>query len=63
MPKESILLKFEAPKLLSEIINKNIKTIERLTKSKLVKNGKVVLAEKETDYENFGKVRIVIYKS
>jgi isoleucyl-tRNA synthetase len=63
MPKENVLLKFEAPKLLSEIINKNIKTIERLTKSKLVKNGKVVLAEKETDYENFGKVRIVIYKS
>ena len=27
------------------------------------KNGKIVLAEKETNYENFGKIKIVIYKS
>jgi len=63
MPKENVFLKIEMPKMLNEIISKNYKIIENSTKVKLIKKGKIVLAEKETDYENFGKVKITLYKS
>lgn len=59
-PKENVGIKIEMPKFLENILRKHIKELLRRTKTKLRKKVKSIIAEKEFNYENFGKVRIVI---
>ncbi len=60
-PKEIVSLKIEMSKMLAKILNKKLKQLKQETKT-FAKKGKTILAEKEFDYENFGKVKIVLIK-
>ncbi|GIW67535.1 MAG: hypothetical protein KatS3mg096_403 [Candidatus Parcubacteria bacterium] len=67
-PKEIVKVKIEANKILMNILNKRMKELEKRTKvvflhksaSSLRKSA--LLSEKEFNYENFGKVKINLFR-
>jgi len=62
-PKEIVVLKIEAKKILMNILTKKIKDLEKKTKTVFGdEKRKVLIAEKEFNYENFGKVKIELFK-
>lgn len=62
MPKEIIGLKLEMEsKLLENVLKKNLKNLYQKTKTQSQKKIKIAIAEKELNYEDFGKVKIILY--
>ena len=61
-PKEIVGLKIEAGKILENVLNKELKFLLQRTKTEIRKKKKVKIAEKEFNYENFGKVKIILFK-
>jgi isoleucyl-tRNA synthetase len=62
-PKEIVSLRIEANKMLMDILKKRIKDLEKRTKTTFsIKREKTLIAEKEFNYENFGKAKIVLFR-
>jgi isoleucyl-tRNA synthetase len=62
-PKEIVNLRIEANKMLMDILEKRIKDLEKRTKTIFsIKKEKTLIAEKEFNYENFGKAKIVLFR-
>ncbi len=61
IPKQIVGLKIEAPKMLNQILKKHMKELLKQTKTELKKTSRTIVAEKEFNYENFGKVKIILY--
>jgi isoleucyl-tRNA synthetase len=62
-PKEIVNLKIETNKILMDILKKRIKDLEKRTKTIFsIKKEKTLIAEKEFNYENFGKAKIVLFR-
>ncbi len=62
-PKEIVNFKIEANKMLLYILKRRIKDLEKRTKTNFsIKKIKTLIGEKEFNYENFGKVKIVLFK-
>jgi isoleucyl-tRNA synthetase len=60
-PKEIVNLRIETNKMLMNILKKRIKDLEKRTKTIFsIKKEKTLIAEKEFNYENFGKTKIVL---
>ena len=63
LPKETVGLKIETQnKALANLLRSELKTISQITKTKLLNKGKTILAEKEEDFENFGKLKVTLFK-
>lgn len=64
MPKEEVVLDIRTTTKLAKILEKRIKNLTQQTKTvfRTKKLGKSILAEKEFIYENFGKVKISLYR-
>jgi isoleucyl-tRNA synthetase len=61
-PKEIVNLRIETNKMLMNILKKRIKDLEKRTKTIFsIKKEKTLIAEKEFNYENFGKTKIVLF--
>jgi isoleucyl-tRNA synthetase len=62
-PKEIVNLRIETNKMLMDILKKKIKDLEKKTKTIFsIKREKTLIAEKEFNYENFGKAKIVLFR-
>jgi len=66
-PKDCVFLNISGSSVIEEVIAKNLKSLEKETKSILLKKDKIskklsILAEKEFNYENFGKLKIILLK-
>jgi isoleucyl-tRNA synthetase len=64
-PKEIVNFKIETNKLLMDILNKRMKDLEKRTKTTVAifsPRKFTLIAEKEFNYENFGKVKIILFK-
>jgi isoleucyl-tRNA synthetase len=62
-PKETVSFKIEAHKILMDVLKKRIKDLEKRTKTIFsIKKEKTLIAEKEFNYENFGKMKVVLFK-
>jgi len=66
-PKDQVFLNIQSPLLIKEIIEDNLDLLEKETRSKFIKKEKIskkysLLGEKEFNYENFGKIKIFLFK-
>jgi isoleucyl-tRNA synthetase len=64
-PKEIVNLRIETNKMLMDILKKRIKDLEKRTKTTFAISGprkSALIAEKEFNYENFGKITIVLFR-
>lgn len=64
-PKEIVSLEIKLPSRIKNIIEKNISFLNQQTKTvtkRVVSKKRVIIAEKEFVYENFGKVKITLYR-
>jgi valyl-tRNA synthetase len=61
-PKEIVGIKIELPKILENILKKRIKQLLSRTKTEVRKKSRTIIAEKEFNYESFGKVKISLFK-
>ncbi len=64
-PKEIVNLRIETNKMLMDILKKKMKDLEKRTKTTVAifsPRKSALIAEKEFNYENFGKVKIVLFR-
>jgi len=63
MPKEFVSLKISGGKMLMNILRKRMKDLEKRAKTHIsYLRRSTLIAEKEFNYENFGKVKIELFK-
>lgn len=60
-PSQIVGLKIELPKVLDKSLKNKFKELYKLTNTKAVNRG-TALAEKETNYEDYGKINIKLFK-
>jgi isoleucyl-tRNA synthetase len=64
-PKEIVNLRIETNKMLMDILKKKMKDLEKRTKTTVAifsPRKSALIAEKEFNYENFGKAKIVLFR-
>jgi isoleucyl-tRNA synthetase len=61
-PQEIVNIKIEIPKILEDVLKKRMKQLLSRTKTEIGKKPKIIIAEKEFNYDNFGKVKISLFK-